>query len=207
MTSLEIYKRKPGPAPGQPPLRVEPLTKASAELSLGLQAIGLIVPDKICEALARRTIRAYKLADKTAVKADKRISPVSIALSEMVIGEVISVPIQAPQIIRARSRAARKLMNNPLATWVAEAHFSGGTTLVTRLEDGARPQRNPHLNGKASFLASLSRESGYVRSSLFTYRQALSTNVKVAAQRILNNPEADWSALTRRDGIYVRRTK
>lgn len=195
----------PGPEPGQPMLKSMPLADAATELGRGLASAGVQLHPKVLEALARRTVRAYIFTERISDKIDKRVSPMSISLSQMTIGEVMPVDPTAPQVIRARMTSARRIMRNPIATWVC--HTEAGRTLVTRKEDGARPTKNPRLNGKADFMACLQLDHAWVRAPLFLHRRMMSTNTKVTARKIMNDPDADWSVQMRRDGVYIRRTK
>lgn len=194
-----------GPEPGQPVIRSGALIAAASALASALAVSGVTLSGTVILATTRRTIRAFLLEDRKERLRDKRISPLTLSLSEMEVGDRKLFPPHAPQTYKGRFRSARKLMSNTLATWVCDT--IQGEMWICRLPDGARPTKRPENNLKAVAIAKIFPSDGYVLCPEFLHRRQLGTNTKVTARKILLAPEADWSAFTRREGVYVRRTK
>lgn len=178
---------------------VEP---AATELVQALRRRGKIIDDP--ENVVVLVVRAYLEAHRVRQVSNTRISPSTRAMAALEPGQKIPVEVAAVQILRSRMKTARKLMENSEARWAV--HATGvGTYLVTRLKDGEAPRRDPWHNQRAAFLAQL-KPGQKALASGFKNRASMSTNLKVAARRLLENNTADWRAWTTARGVMVERT-
>lgn len=189
---------------GEPALNRESLSAAISELKTAIDDEGLSIEDKFIERLARRTIKTYLKAKDTVEPNGRFIAIETRKLIAMPIGAIEVFRAVAPQVMRSRMKTARAKMHNPNARWAIHT-MPDFRISVKRLEDGASYHHDPRRNKRACFLASLRIDETQI-TKILRNRQSLSTNLKIAARKILGKDNADWKAKTVDRGIAVTRT-
>lgn len=174
---------------GEPQMQTAPFNTAAIELARGMASVGHAAPTVVVEALARRTIRAY-LKHARAIREPKHnTAPETRMLAAMAIGEVQEFPPADNSLYRSRMITARKLMENPDATWRVLRHRDGQPVRIKRIHDGQRDYKATPDNPRAVFLAALP-----VGLPTFTdlFERRIEMWYKLTARRILGSDDANW---------------
>lgn len=165
---------------------------------------GYVPPERQLETLTRAVTEAYQAALTAERMTNQRIAPSTRAMAELAVGEVAMIDCAARVILHRNMKTARRLMSNPRARW-AQHETTTGVIRVTRMPDGSQPKRDPWANVRAVQLAAIHVGKARICSAFPTVH-ALCSNTKVAARRLLDNHEANWSARTTSHGVRITRT-
>lgn len=157
------------------------------------------------DALTAATIGAYLAVMTGERTANQRVAQSTRAMAHMAVGDTLDIRAASRSCLRANMKTARRLMTNPKASWALH-ETDTGRIRVTRLADGSQPQRDPWSNLRAVQIARLHPQQSALCDA-FPSVHALAMNTKVAARRLLDNPEANWSARTTSKGVRITRTR
>ena len=129
-------------------------------------------------------------------------APLTRQIAAMVVGQVLHAPMQPLSQVHGRFRAARRLMDAPLARWKCDT-LPTGEVRIERLADGADNRKRRRPNATAHALAALS--VGETTLLAGSRRVGLANDYKVRARELLGEPTAKWSYTTTTQGLRVRR--
>lgn len=184
---------------GEPSLHSAPFRQAWEALASGLANVGHPLPQAVVEALARRCIREYVKHTRTTIVAhpNHHISPETTVLTEMQMGETREFPPADPSVYRSRMKTARKLMENPAATWRVLRQSVGNAILIERLWDGDKTYKPRSQNIKIQLLVGMK-----VGESIITnlFRNKIESWYKNSARRELGIDNANWRCLNLANG-------
>lgn len=189
------------------PLYPEALAEALQAL---LPALPPDMPRHAARALCASVVRSYLMVagGLEGARMDYRIAPLSRALAALEVGAAMIAPAMPTQCVRGRMSTARKLMDNPAATWRSET-LPDGRIKVTRRDDGATTYaRDLTKNAKAMEMAALKPGESVWSRTIATSRGRgqMGSNAKVAARKLLGAPRANWTVRTVGDRVRLTRT-
>jgi hypothetical protein len=171
--------------------------------------LGISVRGRQLDRIVERIVAAYQLELSRQSFHPHNTSPVTIALGSMQVGDELRFNETGLQLYHLHNyiKTARKMLNAPMARWRIHEPYRG-TFVVQRLADNAHAERDPFKNRKAVALAAIPlglNKGAYIEELQSVHE--LGPSVKKMAQRILNNPDANWSGRTTNQGVFVTRIK
>jgi hypothetical protein len=162
-------------------------------------------PSSVVEAIVASYLKSA--GDDKSLKPIRRqggVSPNTIAISRMEVGDLISLRAAAQSSVRNVFATARRIMENPDARW-ATSKAERGVFEVRRLPDGMIG-RDPRRNTLAVELAALEiGDSQVFKVDNYTRHRSAYQVAKNQARRILGDDGADWSYKITSKGARVVR--
>lgn len=162
-------------------------------------------PSSVVEAIVRAYLdQAVAAKSATPIKRAGGVSPNTLEIARMQIGDVIALRAAAQSSVRNTFVTARRIMKNPDARW-ATARAKGGLFEIRRLPDGMIG-RDPRRNALAVELSELEvGDSRVFAVANYTKHRSAYQVAKNQARRILGDETADWAYKITSKGARVSR--
>lgn len=161
--------------------------------------------------ITRRVVEAYReVARADTVQTHPRLSETTWLIANMEEGAEIQLEPTTLAAVRSRFGPARRIMDNPRASWQCRTK-ANGTIRVVRLKDGVPATSRPPVRAPQTLeLLSLKAGETITSRAIKRVRGAGQLNQchRAAAQRVLKDSMARWSVKTAPDGkILLTRTR